>query len=44
MSAAHEIAALAIAGREAFLYPGSWSQWSNMGLPVETGDGAPVAS
>jgi len=39
VTAAHEIAALAIAGREAALYAGSWSQWSNHPeLPVATGD------
>ncbi|GAB3525617.1 sulfurtransferase [Arthrobacter monumenti] len=38
VSAAHEIAALEIAGIRAALYPGSWSQWSNHPqLPVATG-------
>ncbi len=38
VTAAHEIAALAIAGVEAALYPGSWSAWSaDEERPVATG-------
>lgn len=37
VTAAHEIAALEIAGFKATIFPGSWSQWSNHDLPVETG-------
>ena len=38
VTAAHEIAALALAGVEAALYPGSWSQWSHdPQRPVATG-------
>ncbi|CAL9543601.1 Putative thiosulfate sulfurtransferase SseB [Streptomyces sp. enrichment culture] len=38
VSAAHEVLALAIAGIDAALYPGSWSQWSaDPSRPVATG-------
>jgi thiosulfate/3-mercaptopyruvate sulfurtransferase len=40
ITAAHELAALAIAGYQATLYPGSWSEWvGDPARPVATGDG-----
>ncbi len=39
VTAAHQIAALAVAGYDAALFPGSWSQWSSdPSRPVATGD------
>jgi len=38
VNAAHQIAALAIAGHDSALYPGSWSEWSSAGRPVAVGD------
>ncbi|WP_072689946.1 sulfurtransferase [Rhodococcus marinonascens] len=38
VTAAHQVAALALAGVDAALYPGSWSQWSSdPNLPVAVG-------
>jgi thiosulfate/3-mercaptopyruvate sulfurtransferase len=38
VTASHEVAALAVVGVDAALYPGSWSQWSNdPARPVATG-------
>ena len=40
VTAAHQIAALAVAGLDGALYPGSWSAWSaDSGRPVATGYG-----
>ncbi|MDR1851057.1 MAG: sulfurtransferase [Propionibacteriaceae bacterium] len=38
VSACNDIFALALAGVDAALYPGSWSQWSASHMPVAVGD------
>ena len=37
VTAAVTLHRLSLAGREGRLYPGSWSQWETLGLPVERG-------
>jgi thiosulfate/3-mercaptopyruvate sulfurtransferase len=38
VTATHDLFALHLLGREAALYPGSWSGWiTDPGRPVETG-------
>lgn len=42
VSAAHDVLALAVLGRDAALFPGSWSAWSNdPDRPAATGSGSP---
>jgi thiosulfate/3-mercaptopyruvate sulfurtransferase len=44
VTAAHDILAMAVAGIDATLYPGSWSEWvADPGRPVATGEASTTA-
>lgn len=42
ITASHEVLALAVAGIDAALYPGSWSEWSNTDRPAVSEPGTAV--